>query len=141
MSQIPGVATAPRILGATSDRTPRILVVDDERGIREMLQEAVSMFGYDVTTADHGAAALQLFMQEPHDLVITDLMMPGMSGWELSAQLRATDARLPIVILTGFGANLEDEASRRGIVLMHKPVRLERLAATLAAALNARTFR
>ena len=141
MSHNPDVATAPRHRGAAADRTPRILVVDDERGVREMLQEAVSMFGYEVTTAEHGAAALALFMREPYDLVITDLMMPGMSGWELSAQLRATDGRLPIVILTGFGANLEDEASRRGIILMHKPVRLERLGATLAAALSARTFR
>lgn len=140
-NQNPSLATASRTRGALSDRTPRILVVDDERGIREMLQEAVSMFGYEVTTAEHGAAALEMFMQDPHDLVITDLMMPGISGWELSAQLRATDARLPIVILTGFGANLEDEASRRGIVLMHKPVRLERLAATLAAALSARGLR
>ena len=65
-------------------------------------------------------------------------MMPGMSGWELAAHLRAADPRLPVVILTGFGANLEEEARRRGVVLMHKPVRLETLAATLGEALTAR---
>lgn len=137
----PGVTTAPQQRATPPRRTLRILVVDDERGVREMLQEAVSTFGYDVTTAEDGADALTAFMREPYDLVITDLMMPGMSGWDLSAQLRAADGRLPIVILTGFGANLEDEARRRGIVLMHKPVHLERLAATLSAALTARGLR
>ena len=97
-----------------------------------------TVFGYDVTTAAHGQEALELFLREPHDLVLTDLMMPGMSGWELAAHLRAADPRLPVVILTGFGANLEEEARHRGIVLMHKPVRLESLAATLGQALGSR---
>jgi CheY-like chemotaxis protein len=129
----PDGRTAPRCT-----RVPRILVVDDERGVRDMLREAVTVFGYDVTTAAHGQEALELFLREPHDLVLTDLMMPGMSGWELAAHLRAADPRLPIVILTGFGANLEEEARHRGIVLMHKPVRLESLAATLGQALGSR---
>jgi CheY-like chemotaxis protein len=138
MSAAPDIATAAQPLAPRSGRPFRILVVDDERGVREMLQEAVRVFGYDVTTASRGAEALALFLKEAFDLVMTDLMMPGMSGWELSAQLRAADPRLPILILTGFGANLEDEARRRGIVLMHKPVRLESLSAALKAALAAR---
>lgn len=132
----PDGRTAPRCT-----RVPRILVVDDERGVRDMLREAVTVFGYDVTTAAHGQEALELFLREPHDLVLTDLMMPGMSGWELAAHLRAADPRLPVVILTGFGANLEEEARHRGIVLMHKPVRLESLAATLGQALGSRGVR
>jgi CheY-like chemotaxis protein len=132
------IPAALQLSAPRANRVPRVLVVDDERGVREMLQEAVSVFGYDVVTAAHGAEALELFLRDPCDLVITDLMMPGMSGWELSAHLRAADPRLPIVILTGFGANLEDEAHQRGIVLMHKPVRLEVLAATLGEALTAR---
>jgi len=141
MNAHPGIAAAPQLVTSQAHRAFRILVVDDERGVREMLQEAMKVFGYDVTTAELGAKALEVFMQEPHDLVITDLMMPGMSGWELAAHLRAADPRLPVVILTGFGANLEEEARRRGIVLMHKPVRLETLAATLRAALAARNPR
>ena len=135
-SAIPWTATGPH--DPRGSKTPRILVVDDEQGVRDMLREAVGVFGYDVATADCGAEALERFLRESYDLVLTDLMMPGMSGWELSAQLRAADPGLPIVILTGFGANLEEEARRRGIVLMHKPVRLERLAATLSTALTGR---
>ena len=141
MSAAPDIATAAHPLAPRPGRPPRILVVDDERGVREMLQEAVGVFGYDVTTASHGAEALGLFLKEAFDLVMTDLMVPGMSGWELAAQLRAADPRLPILILTGFGANLEDEARQRGIVLMHKPVRLESLSAALKAALAARGLR
>jgi CheY-like chemotaxis protein len=141
MSAAPDVAAVTQPLARRSSRPAHILVVDDERGVREMLQEAVGVFGYDVTTASNGAEALTLFLRGPFDLVMTDLMMPGMSGWELSAQLRAADPRLPILILTGFGANLEDEARRRGIVLMHKPVRLESLSAALKAALAARGLR
>jgi CheY-like chemotaxis protein len=141
MSRHPELASPLPTAVPAQPRPPRVLLVDDERGVREMLQEAVSSFGYDVTAAPSGAAALERFLQDPYDLVVTDLMMPGMSGWELAARLQAADARLPIVILTGFGANLEDEARRRGIVLMHKPAPLERLAATLSAALTARGLR
>jgi CheY-like chemotaxis protein len=103
-------------------KRPKILVVDDDLDVRSMLYDLLSETGYDVDTAADGAEGLLLFELARQDLVILDLLMPRMTGWELAERVAEVDARVPIVALTGFGADLEDEAARRGVVLMHKPV-------------------
>ena len=77
----------------------RILVIDDEIQITRVLRAALTAQGYDVRTANDPEEALQLFQDWPPDLVVTDLVMPGLSGVELSRSIRAA-AATPIIVLS-----------------------------------------
>src|SRR5580692_12065583 len=77
----------------------RILVIDDEAQITRVLRAALSAQGYDVRTANDPEEGLQVFRDWPPDLVITDLMMPGMSGVEVCRAIRARGAT-PVLILS-----------------------------------------
>ncbi len=83
----------------------RVLVVDDELDIREAVTEVLSYEGHEVFTASDGAEALRKCLALQPDLVLLDLMMPGMNGWEFrSAQLRDSDiAEIPVVVLSALG--------------------------------------
>jgi DNA-binding NtrC family response regulator len=85
-----------------SDRTPAILIVEDERNMRRVLRGLLEREGYAVREAPDGGAALRERLEEL-DLVLTDLKMPHMNGLELLAELRHRDPRLPVVLLTAFG--------------------------------------
>ena len=119
----------------SNQRAGRILVVDDEEPIRSMLRDGLSRAGYNVETAASGAEALERFRPGRYALVLTDLMMPAMGGWELSARLRSVDPGLPIVILSAYGVTLEDEAARRRVLLVHKPAKIEVIVSAIGKAL------
>lgn len=80
----------------------RILVVDDEPDLRGMVRLILELAGHDVTEAHHGAAALQRLDEGPFDLLITDVMMPVMSGSDLVDKVRVDPERskLPIIVLS-----------------------------------------
>jgi CheY-like chemotaxis protein len=80
----------------------RVLVVDDDADIRETLSEVLSIAGYDVTPAANGREALERLRAAPHDLVVLDLMMPVMTGWEFrEEQLRdASIAAVPVIVVS-----------------------------------------
>ena len=77
----------------------RILIVDDDPSIRELVDVTLRQSGFDVLHAPDGQSAWQLLAQEKVDLVVLDLMMPGMNGWDLCQRIRE-EAVLPIVMLT-----------------------------------------
>jgi signal transduction histidine kinase/CheY-like chemotaxis protein len=81
----------------------RILVVDDEVHVRELLCEIVSSEGCEAIAASNGADALALFEAEDFDAIFTDIGMPGMSGWELARAIRERHAKLPLAVITGWG--------------------------------------
>ena len=82
----------------------RILVVDDEEGVRTFLKRALdSVHGYEVSAADSGLAAKELLQQRPFDVVVTDLLMPGMSGLELMQWAHQTCPGPTWIILSGRG--------------------------------------
>jgi DNA-binding response OmpR family regulator len=83
-----------------------ILVVEDEPTLRETLAEALESEGFRATTAADGAAALSLFRAEPPDLVLLDLMLPELSGLEVTRVIRA-ESTVPIVMLTARGAEVD----------------------------------
>ncbi|SHF47958.1 Response regulator receiver domain-containing protein, partial [Desulforamulus putei DSM 12395] len=68
----------------------RILLVDDEERIREMIREYTSLEGYDIDEASDGIEALNLFKQQKYSLVILDVMMPKMDGWSVCREIRKT---------------------------------------------------
>jgi excisionase family DNA binding protein len=92
----PGAKTG----GAPGDR-PRILVVDDEDGVRDMVAKALLQAQYHVDTAVDGPSALDRLRATSYDLLITDLKMPGMDGLSVIREARRQDSDMPIVIITG----------------------------------------
>ncbi|MFQ5786166.1 MAG: response regulator [Alphaproteobacteria bacterium] len=85
-----------------ADAQPHILVVDDDRRLRELLRKYLSENGYRVTTAEDSADARARLVGLAFDLLVLDVMMPGESGLELTAALRR-DSRVPILLLTAMG--------------------------------------
>ena len=93
----------------------RILLVDDEMHIVEMMQQMLGMLGYEVTTRLSSAEALELFRGDPQafDLVITDQTMPAMTGEELTREIMAVRPDIPVILCTGFSENFTEEAARQ----------------------------
>jgi DNA-binding response OmpR family regulator len=79
----------------------RVLVVDDELDVREMLEDALAYFGYEVQAAITAEEALDVFPTFRPDIVLLDLALPGISGEQLLDQLRTTHPGLPVIMITG----------------------------------------
>ena len=77
----------------------KILLVDDDPNIRQLVNLYLEKEGFEVSMADRGDAALKAFRQSPPDLMLLDLMLPGMDGWEVCREVRKT-SNLPIIMLT-----------------------------------------
>ncbi|MGH7296445.1 MAG: sigma 54-interacting transcriptional regulator, partial [Polyangiaceae bacterium] len=103
-------SAAPIIAGMS-----HILVVDDERSMRELLQIVLKRSGHQVTLASSGDDAIAVVQATPPDLVVQDLKMPGMPGLELISRLKAIDPDMPIIVITAFSTwDSTVEAMRRG---------------------------
>ena len=87
----------------------KILVVDDEKMIRSLLKMSLQRMGYDIVVADNGQEALELFDQRPFDLVLLDILMPGMDGFAVCSELRKI-SDVPIIMLTAL--NRPDDVVR-----------------------------
>ena len=84
----------------TKEIRPRILVVEDEKAILLGLEENLKFAQYDVMTASDGPTALDKAMNQKPDLILLDLMLPGMSGYDICRKLRDAGKRMPIIMLT-----------------------------------------
>ena len=113
----------------------RILIVDDERVVRQVITDMLSELGHESITAESGLEGLGTFRKERFDLVLTDLGMPGMNGLQLARLMRSIDDQTPIVLLTGWGDTIdEEEAKRHGIwKVISKPVRMDELRDLIAS--------
>ncbi len=78
-----------------------MLVVDDEKDIQDVLSEALNCMGFEVALADNGDEALAIFLENSFDLVLTDLEMPTMDGWNLAHLIKKRSPNTPVVLLTG----------------------------------------
>jgi DNA-binding response OmpR family regulator len=94
----------------------RVLVADDDAVILRLLEVNFSLEGYDVTTADRGETALGLAKDHDYDLIVLDVMMPGMDGWEVCERLKSDPhtARVPVVFLS---ARTQEQDRERGLEL------------------------
>lgn len=123
---------------ADSESAPaRILVVDDEEAFAQVMVEMLTECGHAVCVARSGREAIERFEAERHDLVFTDLGMPGMSGWDVAGTIKTMDPSTPVVLLTGWGRTISDEemqASRIDMVLS-KPVNMDDLSSIVSEAL------
>ena len=107
----------------------RILVVDDDAMIRNLLHAALSKMDYEVTTASGGAEGFEQFSQDSFDLVITDCKMPGTDGWQLAALIKKTSAHAPIIMITGQGKDevMDNMQGSDVDFLIYKPIKLDSL--------------
>ncbi len=115
-----------------------ILIVDDEKNIRNGLSIAFQDEGYDTFEAEDGEVAWKIVNKESIDLVITDLRMPVMSGYDLLKKINAAYPTLPVIVLTGHGS-IEDavQAMRDGAVdFFTKPVDLDHLILTVSKSIS-----
>jgi DNA-binding response OmpR family regulator len=96
----------------------KILVVDDEKHIVQIVKFNLEKRGnYEVVTASNGQEGLEVYQAENPDLIISDIMMPGMTGFEFYEELRKTDSRTPFIILTAKGQDsYYEEGKEKGIV-------------------------
>ncbi len=115
-----------------------ILVVDDEKGQREILDMILSDEGYDVTTASSGEAAMKFVKDRHFDLVLTDLQMAGMSGLDLLKELVAFDKSIMVILLTAHGTvDTAFESKELGaFAYLQKPYDREKLLETVSRALT-----
>ena len=124
--------------GPVDTGSARILVVDDEEVLAQMLADILRLEGGHVVEVETDArAALNRVGAHPPDLLFTDLGMPGLSGWELAAQARALHPGLPVVLVTGWGHQLDPDRVRdSGVVgVVAKPYRIEDIRKAVAEAL------
>jgi CheY-like chemotaxis protein len=89
-------------------RKARILVIDDDEFVRSVLSRTLAQADHQVTLAEDGGKGLQLFKEGKFDLVLTDLGMPGVSGWEVCRTIKEVSPRTPVGMITGWG----DERNR-----------------------------
>lgn len=92
-----------------------VLVVDDEEVIRDVCSQILSGEGYRVTTAASGKEALHLVSENEYDAVVTDIMMPDMSGLELLEVIKSTNMKVSTVVITGLGTfDMATQSDRLG---------------------------
>jgi len=116
----------------------RILVVDDQESMRDMLADLLDMMGHQTRTASGGAEALETLREGPIDLVITDLNMPEMDGMELTKRIKASSPELPVIVITGYGTfHTERQVLASGADgYIPKPCTIHRVQETVNAALG-----
>jgi len=128
------------VMPAARSGRMRILVVDDEASIRELLSKTLAMAEYDVDTAPDGVTALDRVRENStYDLLIADLKMPGMDGLSLIREVKHLKADLPVIIITGFSSESSAiDAVNLGVAgYLTKPFRVPQVLAAAAKALGA----
>jgi excisionase family DNA binding protein len=130
----PAAAARP----ATAAARPRVLVVDDEASIRDLLAKTLALAEYEVDVAPDGRSALDRMRMYPYDLLIADLKMPGMDGLTVIREAKRYKTDLPVIIITGFSTESSAiEAVNLGVAgYLTKPFRVPQVLAAAAKALG-----
>lgn len=114
-----------------------VLVIDDEPHVRAILMEIITRDGYRVTMCGDGREGIVRFDTETFDLVITDLGMPGLTGWDVAHHVKRQRPQTPVILVTGWGDRLTpEEVQARGVdFLVAKPFALDQVRAVVRRAL------
>jgi len=118
----------------------RILVVDDEAPLRALIGEILVRSGFRVEFAENGSAAVQKIRTSPPDLMTLDLMMPGLTGWEVIEQVRGINNAPPVILVSGSTETLRERHPLRECVagVVYKPFHPRELVATCEKVLRDR---
>ena len=118
----------------------KILVVDDEKGIVDLLVDNLSDEGFNVTSANNGASALVEIYRDRPDVVVLDLMLPVLNGYQVLRELKShpSTKNIPIIMLTAISSKEVEETVRRlgGDQYLTKPWKLGGLLTEIGAALR-----
>ncbi|WP_182085132.1 response regulator [Aureimonas sp. ME7] len=118
----------------------RILIAEDDTGIRLLVARALRLEGHDVTVAEDGEMAVDILAEEngAFDLLLSDIRMPGMTGIELAHAAHATFADLPILLMTGYAEQKEAAEDLSAFILgvVEKPFTIAEIRGRVAAALR-----
>ncbi len=120
------------------DGRPRVLVVDDEASIRDLLAKTLALADYDVDVAANGQAAVDRVRHNGYSLLITDLKMPGLDGLSVITEARRVDAQLPVIVITGYSSeSTAIEAANLGVSgYLTKPFKVPKVLEVAARALG-----
>ena len=110
-------------------RKAKVLVIEDEKEVCELLSDILIGGGHKVEIAYDGGQGLKIFKEKKFDLVITDLGMPGMSGWQVAERIKGIDGRIPVAMITGWDIKIEESEMREGGVdlIIHKPFEVDQI--------------
>lgn len=143
---LPGIAETPSFAEAVCSETiptgtERVLLVDDDEIISTMLQQVLRSLGYQVTSCNNSLDALASIVREPtaFDLLITDMTMPNLTGYQLAQKVLAIRSNLPIILCTGFSELInKEQAQALGIrAYLMKPILVQELGLTVRKVLDA----
>ncbi len=135
---VPGRASLAK--DAPDASAPVILIVDDDRNGRESLRRGLARDGYEVLTAENGKIALAIAQDNPIDLVLTDLIMPGLGGLDFLEGLAVVQPNTPAILISAFASvDTAVKAVRRGVQdVLEKPIRLRDVRRAVKRAISAR---
>ncbi|MBK8478895.1 MAG: response regulator [Opitutaceae bacterium] len=135
---LPEPPAAPASTPAASGRSLRILCVDDEPKLRDLLADCLGTFGHRVAVAGGGREGLEMFRatmdgRDHYEVVITDLGMPDFDGHQVARGVKALKPAVPVIMMTGWGNSMNDDGEKSASVdaVLGKPPKLEELVATL----------
>ena len=115
----------------------RVLLVDDETEFVSALAERLSLRGYETRTAASGEEALGKIDQSPPDVVLLDMLMPGMSGMEVLKRIKQDHPQVKVILLTGRGSWDGIQGVREGAYdCLMKPIQIEELMQIMASAME-----
>jgi DNA-binding response OmpR family regulator len=119
----------------------RVLVIDDEETVRNILQKLLSQANHRVTVANNGEKGVQLFQEKEFDIVLTDLGMPGMSGWEVCQRIKKIKHTTPVGMITGWGMELsQDKMKEYGLdFILSKPFDFSQVVKVVSETIGLRT--
>jgi len=119
----------------------RLLVIDDDSACRTTIADLLQRLGYTVEAAESGSAGIALLRQQPVDLVVTDLMMPGLTGWDVARLAKAMRPRLPVVLVTGCAHTIAPDQPERAFVdaILAKPFGVAVMQAVIGPLTRGRT--
>jgi len=111
----------------------KILVIDDEESVRSVLSRVLSQVNHQVTVAENGEEGIRLFKEKEFDIVLTDLGMPGMSGWEVCKEIKKMSPRTPVGMITGWGMEVGQDKMKEYELdfLISKPFNLSQILSVL----------
>ncbi|MEN6318071.1 MAG: response regulator [Syntrophaceae bacterium] len=130
-------------MASSEKRSKRILIVDDEENIREILTEYLDEFGYDVTSAINGKDALQIYNKERFDIILSDLVMKPMDGMELLGEIKKLDQDAIFIMITGYpSVDSAMEAIKKGARdYITKPFNIDEIKIKIERALLERSMK
>ncbi len=126
------------LASSESSRTQKVLIIDDEAGIRDSLETLLTLEGFAVEMAGDGSAGLDLLASNTYDLVLLDLALPGESGIDLLPRIKALVPEMPVIMITAYGTvgNVVDAIHAGAANFVQKPWDNEKLLADIRAAIG-----